>query len=77
MFTSKLLGPIILGIAALAAVSYFAFKFTEHGAERERVKQEKANAEFQVRSQKGAVSYDTCDRAGGVYDFGKGSCKLP
>jgi hypothetical protein len=47
------------------------------GAAEERAKQEKANAEFRVRANKGAVDYDTCDRADGLYDFRKASCKLP
>ncbi|WP_221163354.1 hypothetical protein [Rhizobium lentis] len=47
------------------------------GAADERAKQEKANAEFRVRVNQGVVDYDTCDRAGGLYDFRKGACKLP
>lgn len=73
----KLAGPIILGVAALVAISYFAYHFTQQGAEAERQKQEKENAQFQVKAKAGAVSYDVCDAAGGMYDFRKGTCKLP
>lgn len=47
------------------------------GAADERVKQEKANAEFRVRVNQGVVDYDTCDLAGGMFNFRKATCKLP
>lgn len=67
----------ILGAAALAALFLYTMQQREAGKAIERAKQEKANAEFRVRAQKGAVDYDTCDRAGGLYDFRTRACKLP
>jgi len=73
----KLYLYIALGVAALAALGLFIHDQRSIGAAVERTKQEKANAEFRVRAAEGAVDYDTCDDAGGVYNFGKGTCKLP
>lgn len=74
---SKLYLYLIAGAAALAALFLFIHDQRETGRQQERAKQEKADAEFKVRAQKGGVDYDTCDRAGGLYDFRRGSCKLP
>ncbi len=47
------------------------------GAADQKAAQEKENAIFRVRSAKGIVDYDTCDAAGGLFDFRKATCKLP
>ena len=65
------------GVVILIALGLFIHDQRSIGAAGERTKQEKANAEFRVRAAEGAVDYDTCDDAGGVYNFGKGTCKLP
>ena len=65
-----------LGAAALAALGWYTFDQRTTGAANERAKQEKANAEFRVRAQKGAVDFDTCDAAGGLYDFRTRACEL-
>jgi hypothetical protein len=67
-----LVGGAMLLVILIAA--YLSIK--NSGAADERIKQEKANAQFTVQANKGLVDYDTCDRADGVYDFGKGTCKL-
>ena len=76
-FLKPYAAPVILILGILVAAGWFAYRLIDEGAERERAKQEKANAEFVVRANKGAVSFDTCDRAGGLYDFRRGSCQLP
>jgi len=66
-----------LGAVALAALTWYTLDQRAAGRDAERQKQEKSNAQFRVRAQKGAVDFDLCDAAGGLYDFRKGSCKLP
>lgn len=72
---------IYLTLAAAAVILGGVLAFTFHqrniGGEAERAKQEKANAEFKIRSSKGRVDYLTCDTGGGLYDFKKGTCELP
>lgn len=77
MIPSRFIGPLIFATAVLISVAWFAYKVREEGAERERAKQEKANAEFVIRANKGAVDFDTCDAAGGLYNFRTGACELP
>lgn len=60
-----------------AGVVFLIHSQREAGKASERAKQEKANAEFRVRAAKGAVDFDTCDAAGGLFDFRKSTCKLP
>jgi hypothetical protein len=70
----------IIGMAAFGALligAYFLHQTAQQARVEEQLKQEKANAEFRVRAAKGAVDFDTCDRADGVYNFGKGTCQLP
>ncbi|TCA48550.1 hypothetical protein E0J16_25820 [Rhizobium pisi] len=68
----------VVGFCILGGI-YFGWSQYQQsiGAAEQLAKQEKANAEFRVRANKGAVDYDTCDRADGLYDFRKASCKLP
>ena len=68
---------LILAVALAGILAYLYNSISDDAAAIERAKQEKANAEFSVRANKGVVSYDTCDRADGVYDFAKGTCQLP
>lgn len=65
------------GAVILAALAVFVYDQRNIGGAAERAKQEKANAEFRVRASEGAVDYDTCDDAGGLYDFTRRTCKLP
>lgn len=67
----------IIALGAIIALGYFIHSQRELGGEAERLRQEKENAQFQVHVRKGTVDYNTCDRAGGLYDFVKGTCKLP
>ena len=72
---------VYLYLAAAAVILGGVLAFTFHqrsiGGEAERAKQEKANAEFKVKAAQGRVDYLTCDAAGGMYDFRKGTCQLP
>ncbi len=68
---------IIAGIAAAALLAWFVNDQRNIGGTAEREKQVKANAQFVVNARKGAVDFDTCYLAGGLYDFAKGTCKLP
>jgi hypothetical protein len=68
---------LALGVAALALLWGLYSAVREDAAENERAKQEKANAEFIIRTQNGRSTYDQCDAADGVYDFAAGTCKLP
>ena len=77
MIPSRFIAPLILAAAVFIAVAYFVNRVWDQAAEQERAKQEKANAEFVVRSNKGAVDFDTCNDAGGLFDFRRRSCQLP
>ncbi|TBY41579.1 hypothetical protein [Rhizobium leguminosarum] len=81
MLQFGLVEKIVVGVVGLLIVAGLYVGWSQYqqsrGAADERAKQEKANAEFRVRANKGAVDYDTCDRADGLYDFRKGTCKLP
>lgn len=71
---------LIFGLAvALLGGAYLGWQTHQRnlGREAERERQVKENAKFVVNARKGAVDFDTCDMAGGLYDFAKGSCKLP
>ena len=70
---------IYLTLTAVVTIAAFFFIRDQRniGSETERIKQEWENARFEVLVQKGNVSYNTCDRANGLYDFTKGTCKLP
>lgn len=74
MIKLYIVGGLLLG--ALLIVAHFVREAGEQARLEERQRQEKANAEFQVRARKGAVDFDLCDRAGGLYDFRAGTCKL-
>jgi hypothetical protein len=73
---SKALAYAIGGAMLLLILIGAYLSIRNSGASDERIKQEKENAQFTVQANKGLVDYDTCDRADGVYDFGKGTCKL-
>lgn len=66
-----------IGLAAVAGLVWFVHDQREVGYAKRAAEQEKSDAQFRVRSAQGAVEYDVCDRAGGLYDFRRGSCKLP
>ena len=66
-----------IAAALIGGVTLYTIDQRNAGAAAEREKQEKANAEFRVKSARGAVDYDVCDRAGGMFDFSTGRCKLP
>lgn len=70
---------IYLGLtgAAVIALVFFIQNQRDIGGAVAREKQEKENAKMLIRVRKGAVDYNTCDRAGGLYDFVNGTCKLP
>lgn len=70
---------ICLGLAGAAIIALVMFINHQRdiGGAAERAKQEKENAQMLVRARKGAVDYDTCDRAGGLYNFRTSACKLP
>lgn len=74
---NKALWAIAAIMAMVVAVGIVLKIERERGAKEALAAQEKANARFQVNQNKGAVSYDLCDRADGLYDFVKGTCKLP
>lgn len=68
--------------AAIAAVLIgggilYTIEQRSAGAAAEKARQDKADAAFRVQSTKGAVSFDVCDRAGGLYDFRKNRCVIP
>lgn len=63
------------GAAVIALVMFINYQ-RDIGGDAERMKQEKENAQMLVRARKGAVDYDTCDRAGGLYNFRTSACKL-
>lgn len=72
--------------AIVAAVSFFAIVVglvmfardqREIGGATAREQQEKENAQFRVRANKGRIDYDTCELAGGMYKFGTGTCQPP
>lgn len=73
----KIYAYLILGAVILGGFGIFVYHQRSIGADAERAKQDKANAQFKVRVNQGAVDFDTCERAGGLYQFGKGTCKLP
>lgn len=75
--TVKLALYAAIGVAVLGGLFAFVQYQRSIGGEAERQKQVKANAEFQVRASKGAVDFDTCDRAGGLFDFRRRTCELP
>lgn len=64
------------GLAIAAGLIWFIHDQRSIGGAAEREKQEKANAEFRVRAAKGAVDFDVCDRAGGLFDFRRQTCQL-
>lgn len=68
---------VAVGVAALATLGWFIQDQRSIGGSAEREKQVKENAQFVVNARKGAVDYDTCDLAGGVYAFETSTCKLP
>lgn len=68
---------LALGAAVIGGVITFTYNQRSIGGEAERLKQERANADFRNNQNKGAVDFDTCDRAGGLYDFRKATCKFP
>ena len=74
---SKIYIYLVLGSILFLAAFYFIKEQRDIGGEAERIKQERENAQFIVKARKGAVDYNTCDRANGLYDFAKGTCKLP
>lgn len=65
-----------IGLAVIGGLVWFVQHQRSIGGEAERAKQERANAEFTVKANKGIVDFDTCDRAGGLFDFRKGACQL-
>jgi hypothetical protein len=73
----KLYLYIALGVAIIGGLWYFIKEQREIGGTAERLKQVEENERFKDRATKGISGYDACDDAGGVYDFRKGSCKLP
>ncbi|MBB4342159.1 hypothetical protein [Rhizobium leguminosarum] len=81
MFKLGLVEKLVVGAVGLMIVIGLYVGWSQYqqskGAADERVKQEKANAEFRVRVNKGVVDYDTCDRAGGLFNFRKATCELP
>ena len=74
---SKLYVYLAIGAAVIGGLIWYTLDQRSIGGSAERERQVKANAKFVVNAKKGAVDYDTCDLAGGLYDFGKGTCKLP
>lgn len=68
---------VIAGVAIVAALTWFIQDQRSIGGSAEREKQVKENARFAVKARKGIVDFDTCDTAGGLWDFGKSTCKLP
>lgn len=71
---------IVAAVSAFAIVIglvMFARDQREIGGAAQREQQEKENAQFRVKAAKGRIDYDTCDLAGGLYQFGTGTCKLP
>jgi hypothetical protein len=67
---------IAAALGALGLIFALYYMIREDAQEAERAKQEKANAEFIIKTQKGRSTYDECDAADGVYDFAKGTCQL-
>ena len=63
-------------VAGLAAIFGYIQYERSIGKTIEQQRQERENAKFRVGVSKGIVDYDTCDRAGGLYDFSKGTCEL-
>lgn len=57
--------------------TYVLYTEREKGVAAERAKLEKANEEFRKNSNRGAWDFDACDRAGGLFDFKRRTCKLP
>lgn len=68
------LGLLILLLGFGVAIYGWIWK---EAADVERAKQEKENAEFIIRANKGRVDYSVCDDADGLYDFKSGTCELP
>jgi len=77
MIRIYLIVAAISGAAIIGGLIMFANDQRSIGGATVREQQEKANAQFRVRSAKGRVNYDLCDTAGGVFDFAKGTCQLP
>lgn len=73
----KLYVYIALGVAILGGLWYFIDRQREIGGTAERLKQVEENARFKVNAKRGVVDYDTCDDAGGLFDFRTSTCKLP
>lgn len=71
---------IIAGVLAIVLIGFGLGLYAwvmDKGADLERAKQEKENAEFVIRANKGRSTYDQCDTANGLYDFRTSTCKLP
>lgn len=81
MLQVGLIEKLVVGAVGILILGGLYLAWSEHqrsiGAADQLAKQEKANAEFRVRANKGAVDFDTCDTAGGLFDFRKGTCQLP
>ena len=67
---------IAAALGALGLIFTLYHVIREDAREAERAKQEKANAEFIIKTQKGRSTYDECDAADGLYNFAKGTCEL-
>lgn len=67
----------VLAFGALLIGSYFLYSQREAARLEQRLEQERSNAELRKKADQGTVDYDTCDRAGGVFNFRTRTCKLP
>ena len=80
MMQFGLVEKLIVGAVGVMILAGLYFAWSEHqqdiGATSERAKEDKEYARFRVRVNKGVVNYDTCDRAGGMWDFRKSACQL-
>lgn len=65
-----------IAVIVIAAVGYYTYRQRELGRELEKAQQEKSNAEFRKKTIEGFTDFDTCDRAGGLYNFSKGTCEF-
>lgn len=74
---AKLYLYIAAGVFALGCIIGAYQLLKSHFETNARLEQDKANAVFAVKAKQGRVDYNTCDLAGGVYQFAKGTCKLP
>lgn len=68
---------VAIGLAIVGGLFWFIQEQRAIGERAEREKQEQANAKFREELQKGASSFDACDRSGGLWDFRKGTCQFP